>query len=146
MECFFILYFLLFILILIYKHFYSFAFYWDFMLLKIPLFSRLILYNQNYYFFIIFSLLLRSGISISKAFDLATMGLENKFLISKYQKILNFMDSGLDLSQAFKKINIFDSLVFFMLNIAMKSGKLEVLSEEIAKYYKQKNDHVKEQF
>lgn len=133
-------------LILAYKHFHSFAFSCDFLFLKIPLISRLIIYNQNYYFFMVFSLLLKNGISISKAFDLAIIGLENKFLIFQYKKLFSFIDSGLELSQAFKKIDIFDSLVFSMLSVAMKSGRLEVLSEEIAKYYQQKSENLMDRF
>lgn len=110
-------------LILAYKNFHSFAFSCDFLFLKVPLISRLIIYNQNYYFFMVFSLLLKNGISISKAFDLAIIGLENKFLIFQYKKLFSFIDSGLELSQAFKKIDIFDSLVFSMLSVAMKSGR-----------------------
>lgn len=133
-------------LILVYKNFHSFAFSCDFLFLKIPLISRLIIYNQNYYFFMVFSLLLKNGISISKAFDLAIIGLENKFLIFQYKKLFSFIDSSLELSQAFKKIDIFDSLVFSMLSVAMKSGRLEVLSEEIAKYYQQKSENLMDRF
>ncbi|EOH2320046.1 type II secretion system F family protein, partial [Campylobacter jejuni] len=128
------------------KNFHSFAFSCDFLFLKIPLISRLIIYNQNYYFFMVFSLLLKNGISISKAFDLAIIGLENKFLIFQYKKLFSFIDSGLELSQVFKKIDIFDSLVFSMLSVAMKSGRLEVLSEEIAKYYQQKSENLMDRF
>ncbi|OEW31734.1 MULTISPECIES: type II secretion system F family protein [Campylobacter] len=133
-------------LILAYKNFHSFAFSCDFLFLKIPLISRLIIYNQNYYFFMAFSLLLKNGISISKAFDLDIIGLENKFLIFQYKKLFSFIDSGLELSQVFKKIDIFDSLVFSMLSVAMKSGRLEVLSEEIAKYYQQKSENLMDRF
>lgn len=144
--CMFLFVAFVFAIVLSYKNFYSFAFSCDFLLLKIPLLSRLVLYNQNYYFFMVFSLLLKGGISISKAFDLATMGLENKFLLSQYKKLFSFIDSGLELSQAFKKIDIFDSLVFSMLSVAMKSGKLEILSEEIAKYYQQKSENLMDKF
>lgn len=49
-------------------------------------------------------LLLKNGISISKAFDLAIIGLENKFLIFQYKKLFSFIDSGLELSQALKRL------------------------------------------
>ncbi|EAI7878439.1 type II secretion system F family protein, partial [Campylobacter jejuni] len=42
--------------------------------------------------------------------------------------------------------DIFDSLVFSMLSVAMKSGRLEVLSEEIAKYYQQKSENLMDRF
>lgn len=116
-----------------------------FFIFKIPLISRLIIYNQNYYFYGFF-FAFKNGILISKAFDLAIIGIENKFLIFQYKKLFSFIDSGLELSQAFKKIDIFDSLVFFMLSVAMKSGRLEVLSEEIAKYYQQKSENLMDRF
>lgn len=136
--CIFLLLFLLLCLFYLIKIFILLLFLAIF-IFKIPLISRLIIYNQNYYFFMVFSLLLKNGISISKAFDLAIIGLENKFLIFQYKKLFSFIDSGFELSRAFKKIDIFDSLVFSMLSVAMKSGRLEVLSEEIAKYYQQKS-------
>ena len=33
-----------------------------------------------------------------------------------------------------------------MLSVAMKSGKLEILSEEIAKYYQQKSENLMDKF
>ena len=138
--------FLFLMLIFLYKKSKNFALFFDFLSLKIPPFSGLILYNQNYYFFIIFSLLLKSGIPTLKAFDLAKQSLKNKFLILKYEKLESLINASLELSTAFKKIGIFSPLVFSMLNVAMKSGKLDILSEEIARYYKQKNEELLEKF
>ncbi|MBZ7953737.1 type II secretion system F family protein [Campylobacter sp. W0018] len=129
-----------------YKKSYFFAYICDFIFLKIPLFSNFIIYSQNYYFFMVFSLLLKNGISLSKAFNLAILGLENKLIILKYKKLLSFMDSGLEITHAFKKIGTFDPLVLSMLNIAMKSSKLEFLTEEISKYYENKMQNLMDRF
>ncbi|MCH5336314.1 MAG: type II secretion system F family protein [Campylobacter sp.] len=125
---------------LAYKKSNSFALMCDFLVLKTPLLSSFMLYNQNYYFFIIFSLLLKSGIAASKAFELACSGIKNKVLFLKFKELENFLSQGLELSLAFEKIKIFDPIVISMLSIAMKSAKLELLSEEIASFYEKKQE------
>ncbi|TKX31438.1 type II secretion system F family protein [Campylobacter estrildidarum] len=142
----FLLVFIFILVFLMYKKSYSFAYICDFIFLKIPLFSNFIVYSQNYYFFMVFSLLLKNGISLSKAFNLSILGLQNKQIISKYKELLSFIDSGLEIGSAFKKIDIFDPLVLSMLNIAMKSSKLEFLSEEISKYYENKMENLMDRF
>lgn len=129
-----------------YKKIPAFALLCDFMLLKLPFFSQSILYNQKYYFFTIFSLLLQSGIPLSKAFDLANSGIKNKALHLAFSRISSSLSQGLELSLAFQKTALFDAIVLSMLTLAMKSGKLDLLSEEIAKYYEQKQDALMDKF
>ena len=104
------------------------------------------LYNQNYYFFIIFSLLLKSGIPTSKAFKIAYSSIKNRALFSKFKDIENSLSQGIDLSVAFEKVKIFDSVVISMLNVAMKSAKLELLSNEIANFYERKQEDFMDKF
>ncbi|EOG4010050.1 type II secretion system F family protein [Campylobacter coli] len=137
---------ILFLTLFLYRKYYFFSYFCDSLLLKLPLLSKFIIYQQNYSFFMIFSLLLKSGISLLEAFKLATLALNNKKVLLYYQEIRTFMDSGLEISHAFKKVDLFDPLVFSMLSIAMKSSKLEFLSEEIAKYYKNKSENLMDKF
>ncbi|TKX32869.1 type II secretion system F family protein [Campylobacter aviculae] len=133
-------------MVLMYQKSYFFAFVCDFILLKIPLLSNFIVYNQNYYFFMVFSLLLKNGIPLYKAFNLAILGLQNRQMILKYRELLKLVDSGLEIGHAFKKIGVFDPLVVSMLNIAVKSSKLDFLSEEISKYYENKMENFMDKF
>lgn len=129
-----------------YKESSSFTLMCDFLALKIPLLSRFTLYNQNYHFFMVFSLLLNSGIPASEAFKLAYGGVKNKALFLKFRELENSLSQGLELSLAFEKAKIFHAVVISMLSIAMKSAKLEVLSGEIAKFYEKKQEDLTEQF
>lgn len=138
--------FILFFIVMFYRKLHFFAYLCDSLILKIPIIAPFIKYHQNYYFFMIFALLLQSGIPFSKSFYLAIDGIKNKKMIFLYQKLFSLIDSGLELSVSFKKIGIFDSLVISMLNIAMKSSKLEFLSEEISKYYEKKIENFMDKF
>ncbi|MCX2683244.1 type II secretion system F family protein [Campylobacter sp. MIT 21-1685] len=137
---------LIFICIVSYKKSYIFALFWDSILLKIPFFGQSILYNQKHSFFLVFSLLLKSGIPLSKAFELANASIKNKALYIQFSKLSSSLTQGLEFSLAFKKTGLFDGVVLSMLALAMKSGKLELLSEEIAKYYQQKQEALMEKF
>lgn len=118
----------------------------DFSLLKIPLLSRFILYHQHYHFFMIFALLLKSGVKLSLAFDLASSGVSNGFLRFKFSQIALFLEQGLELSGAFARAKIFDELVISLLSTAMKSARLDLLSEEIANFYAQRQEGLLERF
>ncbi|WP_270966440.1 type II secretion system F family protein [Campylobacter upsaliensis] len=132
--------------IVIYKKSVKFAFWVDLMLLKLPFFSRFILYHQNYYFFMIFSLLLQSGNALSQAFHLASSSVKNEFLKEKFKQIELSLGQGLELSLAFKKAGIFDELVISLLHSAMKSGTLDLLSAKIAHFYEEKQEDFVEIF
>ena len=133
-------------LFFLYKKSNHFASICDFLVFKTPLLSHFMLYNQNYYFFIIFSLLLKSGIPTSKAFKIAYSSIKNRALFSKFKDIENSLSQGIDLSVAFEKVKIFDSVVISMLNVAMKSAKLELLSNEIANFYERKQEDFMDKF
>ncbi|MCR2039051.1 type II secretion system F family protein [Campylobacter helveticus] len=134
------------VFVLAYKKSEKFAFLVDFMLLKLPFFSRFILYNQNYYFFMIFSLLLQSGNALSHAFELASSSVENQFLKEKFRQIHLSLEQGLELSLAFKKAGIFDELVISLLHSAMKSASLDNLSAKIAHFYEEKQEDLLDKF
>lgn len=127
-----------------YKKFYFFTLISDYCFLKIPIISKLILYYQSYHFFSVFSLLLKSGISLSKALEFAIFGIKNEFFKNKLTQILSLLEQGLELSEAFRRTKVFDPLVISMLNIAMKSSKLEILSEQISLFYEDKQESMME--
>lgn len=118
----------------------SFATTADKFIIKMPLFGKLIFYHQSVHFFLVFSILLKSGISVSKALNLAKSTFSNAFLVKECEKISEFLAQGLCLDDAFKKVGVFENLVVGMLSVAMKSAKLDTMSEKIALYYEAKND------
>lgn len=124
----------------------SFAVGIDKMMLKMPLFGRLIFYHQSTHFFLVFSMLLKSGISVSRALKLAQSSFSNAFLAANCEKISEFCEQGLGLDEAFKKVKIFENLVVGMISIAMKSAKLDLISEKISLYYEAKAEDIMDSF
>lgn len=124
----------------------KFAFVVDKIIVKLPLLGRLIFYHQSTQFFLVFSMLIKSGISVSKALMLAKSSFANAFLAKKCEKISEFCEQGLGLDEAFKKVKIFDSLTVGMLAVAMKSAKLDVMSEKISQFYEAKSEDLMESF
>lgn len=124
----------------------KFAFVVDKIIINLPLLGRLIFYHQSTQFFLVFSMLIKSGISVSKALMLAKSSFANAFLAKKCEKISEFCEQGLGLDEAFKKVKIFDSLTVGMLAVAMKSAKLDVMSEKISQFYEAKSEDLMESF
>ena len=120
-----------------YKNFKLFA---DKFIIKMPVFGRLMFYHQSIHFFLVFSMLSKSGISVSKALHLAKSSFSNAFLAAQCEKVAEFLAQGLSLDEAFKKVGVFENLVVGMLSVAMKSAKLDIMSEKIAQYYEVKSD------
>lgn len=142
----FITAFFLMILFLLYKSSTAFVHLIHSLVLKLPVFSKLIFYHQNVRFFLVFSMLLKSGVSAIKALELAKSSFENNYLERKCQKIIEFCEQGLSLDEAFRKVNLFENIVLGMLCVAMKSAKLDFMSEKISHYYEGKAGDLMESF
>lgn len=134
------------LLLALYRNSHAFSYLIDSILLKIPLISRAIFYHQSAEFFLVFSLLLKSGVSTDEALNLAKSSFANKFLRQKCTKIAEFCEQGLMLEAAFKKAKMFESLVLGMLAVAMKSAKLALMSEKIAAFYESRADELTARF
>ena len=129
---------------LLYKSSHAFAYAVNAFVLRLPVLGRLIFYHQSASFFLIFSMLIKSGISLSKALNLSKNAFGNLYLQAKCLKIAEFLEQGLALNEAFKKAKLFESLVLGMLGVAMKSGRLDLMAEKIALFYEDKEEALRE--
>ena len=129
---------------LLYKSSHAFAYAVNAFVLRLPILGRLIFYHQSASFFLIFSMLIKSGISLSKALNLSKNAFSNLYLQAKCLKIAEFLEQGLALNEAFKKAKLFESLVLGMLGVAMKSGRLDLMAEKIALFYEDKEEALRE--
>lgn len=91
-------------------------------------------------FFYHFSYLLKSGIDVKKALKMSNNGVQNKFLKANIAKAIVSFESGLNLAEAFLRINIFESFVVRMINLGLKSSKLEESAYELALFFEQKKE------
>ncbi|OCX43136.1 hypothetical protein A7X81_07785 [Campylobacter ornithocola] len=128
-----------FLLILVYSFKRSLFFYK--VLFYSPVFGKIIFYQDKFCFFLIFSYLLKAGVDIKRAFELACEGIENQFFKDKIYTVKISMESGLNLAQAFLKIRLFEPFVIRMLNLALKSSKLDECTYELALFYEHKKEN-----
>ncbi|AJC85911.1 transformation system, type II secretion system membrane protein CtsF [Campylobacter sp. RM16704] len=106
-----------------------------------PIFGKIIQNQDKFCFFIILSHLLSAGIDAKKAFELSIGGIENLFLKNKMFEAMKLFESGLDIAQAFLKIDIFEPFVIRMLKLALKSSKLDKSTYELALFFEYKKEN-----
>ncbi|CAM4065810.1 type II secretion system F family protein [Campylobacter armoricus] len=111
------------------------------MIFYFPVFGKIIQSQDKFCFFIILSHLLNAGIDAKKAFELSIEGIENLFLKNKMFEAMRLFESGLDIAQAFLKIDIFEPFVIRMLKLALKSSKLDKSSYELALFFEYKKEN-----
>lgn len=128
------------IFVLFYRHLKGFQFFIHALLLKLPLIKNMIFYSQNAVFFEIFALLFQSGTPLLDALNLARDSLSNLYLKHKISKIISLCQSGVSVETAFRKAGIYDEFVLAMLAAAMKSSRLDLMSEKIARYFESKQE------
>ncbi len=112
----------------------------DQILIVTPIFGKIIMYQDKFCFFIILSYLLNSGVDIKKALKLASDGINNKILKNKITYAIALFESGLDLAQAFSKIKLFESFAIRMLNLSLKSSKIDESTYDLAMFFEYKKE------
>lgn len=128
------------LMVIFYKNSRHFRFITDYFVLKIPILGKVLFYSQATHFFLLFSFLVKSGVNAAKSLELAQSSFSNAFLAHKCTLIGEFMRAGVPLNEAFKKSKLFEPLVIGMLSVAMKSAKLDFMSEKISQYYSQRQE------
>ncbi|AJC90309.1 transformation system, type II secretion system membrane protein CtsF [Campylobacter subantarcticus] len=115
-------------------------------LFHFPVFGKIIFYQDKFCFFLIFSYLLKAGVDIKRAFELACEGIENQFFKNKMFFIKISFESGLDLDQAFFNTRLFEPFVVRMLNLGLKSSKLDEGTYGLALFYEYKKENYIQRF
>ncbi|AJC91970.1 transformation system, type II secretion system membrane protein CtsF [Campylobacter subantarcticus LMG 24377] len=115
-------------------------------LFHFPVFGKIIFYQDKFCFFLIFSYLLKAGVDIKRAFELACEGIENQFFKNKMFFIKTSFESGLDLDQAFFNTRLFEPFVVRMLNLGLKSSKLDEGTYGLALFYEYKKENYIQRF
>lgn len=127
---------LLFFMRFIYK---KYQHYFDkLMLLDIPIFSTMYRDIHLYKLFLSLHMLVKTQNKFQDAlFDIQDM-ITNKYLYSSVDDILQKMNDGDSLSQAFLKVELFDQSTIKLLKISEESNNLELVLQDIKKIYKAK--------
>jgi type IV pilus assembly protein PilC len=105
--------------------------------LKMPVLGGLFLSVAIEHFTASLGMLLRGGISIVHALDIAITATANKVLEEALEKVRLSVIEGKTLTAPLVEIGIFPPLVTQMVSVGEESGKLVQLLDEVSKYYKE---------
>lgn len=112
-------------------------FFWDKLLLGIPLAGKIILKSEMAHFVRMLSLLMESGVSIIVALEVVNNTVVNNVIKSEIKNIAADIKDGASLSQAVKKSVYFPEYVVSIINVGEEAGTLEKSLKRIAVSYEE---------
>ncbi len=116
-----------------------FKYYWDLMIMKIPLVGGVIRASQLAFFFEYLSLLIHSGIDIVRSFDIMADSISHQVLKKGIMEMKEEIINGTDLTHAFKRLPVLEPFVNRMIHVGEQTGELPKQLSVLASYYR---DHV----
>ncbi|RKO64987.1 hypothetical protein CKA54_02260 [Campylobacter sp. P255] len=122
------------------------ALYFHKLLFYLPIFGKIMLYQEQFCFFLVFSYLSKSGVDVKRAFGLACESIRNSFFKNTMYAVKTSFESGLSMDQAFFKTKFFEPFVIRMLKLALKSSKLDESTYELAVFYEYKKESYTQKF
>ncbi len=112
----------------------------DWLKIHIPVFGALSLKQSLSRFCRTLALLIRSGLPIFKALEVATPTLENAVFVKDLEAVRKDVMEGTSLATSMKKVVFFPSFLVQMVSVGEEGGKLEGVLNEIANIYTQETD------
>jgi type II secretory pathway component PulF len=104
-------------------------------LLQAPIFGPTFLKIELAYFCTTFSLLLRSGVRITDAAQIAVDGMQNTYLRTQLGSIVPQLELGASLSGSLESVKVLPPLLSSMIRIGEEAGTLEGLLDRVAIMY-----------
>ena len=108
--------------------------------LHLPIFGRLILKAELSRFSRTLELLIRNGISILKAIDIAIPVLENEIIKGQLRQSYKELEQGGSLGKSLKNSKIFPLFMSNLISVGEESGKLDEALAEVAGNYEHDTD------
>ena len=89
-------------------------------------------------FLFVFEKLVKAGIPINDALDTSVQIIENSYIKQRVKLIKAAIADGRGLSQGFKDTNIFDNIIYQMVESGEQSGALSLMLSKASNYYLKK--------
>ncbi len=109
--------------------------------IRIPLFGNISKFSALSRFVHSLSLVLRSGIDIVSAIDVAGKVTDNAFYISELEKVKERIKSGESFSEALSDGEVFPKIMSQMVSVGEKSGRLDDLLDKLGELWDKNIDH-----
>jgi len=111
-------------------------------ILKLYIFGNIIYMTSINRFILSFAKLIKAGIPITDALQSSTFIIDNLYIKEKLENISASIQKGVNLTDAFKDTDLFESIVLQMVKTGESSGALDDMLIRVSDYYKMKFDNL----
>ena len=123
------------IFIYLYKHNRAFRKNVQLVIMHIPVFSKIVIYNEVYNFTKTFASLLNHGVFITDSMEVLSKITNNEIYKELIAKTIINLNKGADISESFKGSWAFPVAAYEMIVTGEKTGQLGLMMEKVANYY-----------
>ena len=123
------------ILIYLYKHKRGFRKNVQLVVMHIPVFSKIVIYNEVYNFTKTFASLLNHGVFITDSMEVLSKITNNEIYKELIAKTIINLNKGANISESFKGSWAFPVAAYEMIVTGEKTGQLGLMMEKVANYY-----------
>ena len=123
------------IFIYLYKHNRSFRKNVQLVVMHIPVFSKIVIYNEVYNFTKTFASLLNHGVFITDSMEVLSKITNNEIYKELIAKTIINLNKGANISESFKGSWAFPVAAYEMIVTGEKTGQLGLMMEKVANYY-----------
>jgi general secretion pathway protein F/type IV pilus assembly protein PilC len=124
----------------LYKNIYKFAFFIDKLLLKLPLFGKIIQTSELAKFSYMVSVLLNSGVTFVQSIKLSSNTIKNRVLSDIFSKASDEIVKGKKLSSAIAKQHIKIDKVFMQsISLGEETSQIKEVLESLSEFYTEEN-------
>jgi len=102
---------------------------------KFYLIGKVVYLSSMYSYTLVFSSLIKAGIPVSEALNIALGVVDNLYIKKKLESISINIGVGVSLSEAFEESGMFDNMMLQMIRAGESSGELDKMLEKIRDYY-----------
>ncbi|RMA97749.1 type II secretion system F family protein [Hydrogenothermus marinus] len=114
--------------------------FWDRLKLKIPFFNKVLLYSQISSWANTTAILLKGGLQLTKALEIANSSISNQVLKEKLQEVIPQIEKGKKLADSLKEKQILPESSIQILSVGEETGQLEDMFQMIADIYKKQTE------
>jgi MSHA biogenesis protein MshG len=113
---------------------------WDRFKLKIPILGKIIVQSLTGDLFRNISLLYESGYTVTDAFKLSVMGMENTYFSECMTNAVEDIESGITISESLLRTGILAEIALDMVMVGEETGKFDMMIQSISDYYEKEID------
>jgi type IV pilus assembly protein PilC len=110
-------------------------YYWDYMLIKLPVFGPLVIKSTLAKFAYSFGNLLGSGVPIIKSMEIVSMAIGNEVYRRRFMLTAEDMKSGIPMAENLSNSKLFPSMLVNMIEVGEQTAQLEMVTQKVAEFY-----------